>query len=82
MLESEKGEVSIIQKAKEELGITPQEDKLINRYCGAILYFALSLINDPENLDKDLDFGDMKAYADEKYPEGRPLVEKIIERMT
>lgn len=82
MKEVDREGTRLLQKAEKELKFSPEEKDSICDYYKAMFAFVTNFINNPENQDKELKFEDVKAFADERFPEGWPLVEKLSKKMT
>ena len=71
MVEIEVGGPDYAKMAMEALFLTEEEKELVRNYVSAIFLATDVAIDYPE-------IGDVKAFADKKYPGAWPLVEKVL----
>ena len=63
-----------------ELGLTQSQRDEAADYGRIMLLTGLAFMDNPDNKDKELTLDEMKVYAEEKYPNGWELFEKILRK--
>lgn len=80
MKEIKNEEPDYFQMALKELGFTDQEKRIVNLYGHMMFLTAISFFDNPDNEDKVFTIEDFRVYADEEYPGGWELFEKVLKK--
>jgi len=73
-------EPDFFRMAMDKLKLTEEERNIVYNYGAALIHAAFDFANNPNNMGKSIPTEKIKAYADEKVPNGYAIAQIVLKK--